>query len=389
MRRCVVAREHPIIAPDTKLSESALLVVKLKAEGGNDMHSRRLHLALAILLLSAFALSAQAQKPAADGFPEWETFSPENEEFTVQMPKNRTTESTTFPYHKMELTARLYLATSSAGPVLAIASLSGIKSDPAQYTEFARFNSYVDAFKGFFPAKVRSKETPAKLTLVTSRQFRGHGSRSYKMILGDLSGSVDTIVTKKRFYAIVTLNTKKDDALDEKFLSSFELPEREPAKVTASTDVDPNANPNTAGQEAKNQQQNAGAEGETELPPTPNKENNTEGAANAAANNQPQTPQPNPTGQKKAPIAGGMLNGKAIYLPLPEVPAGEATGVVLVQVLIDEQGSVVDAKAVSGPQHLQAAAVNAARLARFTPTMLLGEPVRVSGTLSYSFVKSN
>jgi protein TonB len=84
-----------------------------------------------------------------------------------------------------------------------------------------------------------------------------------------------------------------------------------------------------------------------------------------------------------------MLNGKAIYLPLPEVPAGEATGVVLVQVLIDEQGSVVDAKAVSGPQHLQAAAVNAARLARFTPTMLLGEPVRVSGTLSYSFVKSN
>lgn len=354
------------------------------------MHSRRLHLALAILLLGAFALPAQAQKPAADGFPEWETFSPENEEFTVQMPKNRTSESTTFPYHKMELSARLYLATSSAGPVLAIASLSGIKSDPAQYTEFARFNSYVDAFKSFFPAKVRSKETPAKLTLVTSRQFRGHGSRSYKMTLGDLSGSVDTIVTKKRFYAIVTLNTKKDDALDEKFLSSFELPEREPSKVTASTDVDANANANT-GQEAKNQQQNnAGAEGETELPPTPNKENNTEGAANsAAANNQPQTPQPTQPGQKKPPIAGGMLNGKAIYLPLPEVPAGEATGVVLVQVLIDEQGSVVDAKAVSGPQHLQAAAVNAARLARFTPTLLLGEPVRVSGTLSYSFVRSN
>ena len=353
------------------------------------MFFRRLHLALAILLLGAFALSAQAQKPAASGFPEWETFSPENEEFTVQMPKNRTTESTTFPYHKMELSARLYLATSSAGPVLAITSLSGIKSDPAQYTEFARFNSYVDAFKTFFPAKVRSKETPAKLVLVTSRQFRGHGSRSYKMTLGDLSGSVDTIVTKKRFYAIITLNTKKDEALDEKFLSSFELPEREPAKVTASTDVDPNANPN-AGQEAKNQQQsNAGAEGETELPPTPNKENNnTEGAAN---NNQPQTPAPqaNQPGQKKAPIAGGMLNGKAIYLPLPEVPAGEATGVVLVQVLIDEQGSVIDAKAVSGPQHLQAAAVNAARLARFTPTMLLGEPVRVSGTLSYSFVKSN
>jgi periplasmic protein TonB len=348
------------------------------------MFLRRLHLALSILVLSAFVLSAQAQKPA-EVWTDWETFSPENEEFTVLMPKNRTTESTTFPYHKMELNARLYLATSSAGPVLAIASLSGIKSDPAQYTEFARFNSYVDAFKGFFPAKIRSKETLTKLTLVTSRQFRGHGSRSYKMTLGDLSGSVETIVTKKRFYAIVTLNTKKDEALDEKFLSSFELPERvkEPAKIAANTDVDPNTATPKEGNQVQN---NAGAEGETELPVTPNKEN-----PNVATTNQQPNPaqQPNQPGQKKAPIAGGMLNAKALYLPLPEVPAGEATGVVLVQVLVDEQGSVIEAKAVSGPQHLQAAAVNAARLARFTPTLLLGEPVKVSGTLSYNFVRAN
>lgn len=350
------------------------------------MYFRRLHLALAILLLSAFAFSAQAQKPA-DVWTEWESVSPENEEFTVLMPKNRTAESTTFPYHKMELNARLYLATSSAGPVLAIASLSGIKSDPAQYTEFARFNSYIDAFKNFFPAKVRTKETPSRLTLVNSRPFRGHTGRSYKMTLGDLTGSVNAFVTRKRFYAIVTLNTKKDEALDEKFLSSFELPERvnEAPKITANTNVDPNA----TGQEAKNQiQNNTGTEGETELPPTPpNKENNTE--AGAGNNQQPNPAPQNPQGQKRAPIAGGMLNGKALYLPLPEVPSGEATGVVLVQVLIDEQGTVLDAKAVSGPQHLQPAAVNAARLARFQPTLLAGEPVKVSGTLSYNFVRSN
>src|SRR5215211_6764709 len=160
------------------------------------MHFRRLHLALAIALLTALPLSAQVQKPA-EVWSEWETLSPENEEFTVSMPKNPSTETVTFPYHKMELNVRVYLATSSAGPVLGIVSLSGIKSNPAQYTEFARFNSYVDAFKNYFATKVRSKETPAKLTLVTSRQFRGHGSRSYKMTLGDLSGSVDAIVTKK------------------------------------------------------------------------------------------------------------------------------------------------------------------------------------------------
>src|ERR1044072_271285 len=201
------------------------------------MHSRRLHLVLASILLAGFAAAAHAQKPA-DAWAEWETLSPENEEFTVLMPKNPTTESTTFPYHKMDMKARLYMSTSSAGPVLAIASLSGIKSDPAQYTEFARFNSYIDAFKTFFPAKVRSKETLVKMTLLNSRPFHGHTGRSYRLTIGDLNGSLNAFVTRKRFYAIVSLNTKKDDALEEKFLSSFVLPERqnEPPKVVATAE---------------------------------------------------------------------------------------------------------------------------------------------------------
>ena len=88
------------------------------------MHVRRLHFALAIFLLSALPLSAQVQKPA-DAWAEWETLSPENEEFTVLMPKNPTTETTKFPYHKMELSARLYLATSSAGPSVGVAPAPG------------------------------------------------------------------------------------------------------------------------------------------------------------------------------------------------------------------------------------------------------------------------
>src|SRR5688572_21808766 len=223
------------------------------------MHFRRLHLALAMLLLLAVAFAAQAQK-GAEAWAEWETISPEGEEFTVSMPKNPTTETAKFPYHKMELNARLYLATSSGGPVLAITSLSGIKSNPAAYTEFARFNSYIDAFKNFFPAKVRSKETPTKLVLVSSRPFHGHTGRSYKMTLGDLSGTVHAFVTRKRFYAIVSLNTKKDEALDEKFLSSFVLPERqvEQPKVAASDPSGqraPNPDPaNTEGQPVQNEE---------------------------------------------------------------------------------------------------------------------------------------
>ncbi len=344
------------------------------------MHFRRLHWALAIVVLAAVAVSGQVQKSAGD-WADWETISPEGEEFTVSMPKNPTTETPKFPYHKMELNARSYLATQPNGPVFAIISLSGIKSTPAVYSDLARFNSYIDAFKDYFPPKVRTKETAiTKLTLVSSRPFHGHTGRSYKVAIGELTGVAHAFATRKRFYVIVSLNTK-DEKIQDQFISSFVLPERqvEQPKVAGAPNAEQpaeNAGQTTQNAEEKtldpNAPQTAGTEGNTEN----EKPNN----ANNANNKQP---------DGKKPINGGNLNGKAIYLPQPEVSEGEATGVVLVQILIDEQGSVIEAKAVSGPQHLQAAAVNAARLARFSPTMLMGEAVKVAGTLSYNFTKSN
>jgi hypothetical protein len=354
------------------------------------MHFRRLQLVLLTLLLTGSPLAAQIPKNAGN-WTEWETISPEGEEFTITMPKNPTTETTKFAYHKFELNTRLYLATSSAGPLLAVASFSGIKSNPAEYTEFARFNSYIDAFKDFFPPRVRTKDTAiTKLTLVSSMPFHGHTGRSYKISIGELNGSLQAYVTRKRFYAIVSLNMKKDDALEEKFLSSFVLPERgpdPPKNAATAANQGEQGNTEQTAEQQQPQQNQVKPEGETpraeEAPsPDPN------AATNTAANQQPQANQQQPN-QKRGPVSGGVLNGKAIYLPMPEVPAGEANGVVLVAVMVDEQGTVVDARAVSGPAHLHAAAVAAARLARFSPTLLMGEPVRVSGTLSYNFVRAN
>ena len=356
------------------------------------MYFRRLSFALLTLLLTASLAAAQAQK-TADAFAEWETITPEGEEFTVMMPKNPTTETAKFPYHKMELNTRLYLAKSTTGPVLAVASFSGIKSNPAQYTEFQRFNSYVDAFKDFFPPKVRTKDTAlTKLTLVSSRPYNGHTGRSYKITIGEMSGVLHAFVTRKRFYAIVSLNTKKDDALEEKFLSSFALPEREPDPPKNAATA---ANDTPASQQPVNEQtiddkppsaeqKQAQAQGEEGNTGTAPKKEGEPGPGGELG--QPQTPPD--ANQKRAPINGGMLNSKAIYLPRPEAP-NDANGIVLVQVLIDEQGSVVDAKVVSGPPNLHAVAVNAARLARFMPTVLSGVPVQVAGTLSFNFVRAN
>ena len=103
----------------------------------------------------------------------------------------------------------------------------------------------------------------------------------------------------------------------------------------------------------------------------------------------PPPPEPKPT-PPRAPISGGVLNGKAISLPKPAYPPiarqAHASGTVVVQVTIDENGGVISARAVSGHPLLQAVAVAAARGARFSPTKLSGQPVKVTGVITYNFV---
>jgi len=100
--------------------------------------------------------------------------------------------------------------------------------------------------------------------------------------------------------------------------------------------------------------------------------------------------QSEPPPVQRGPISGGVLNGKAIHLAKPAYPAiarsAHAEGIVMVQVLIDENGDVVSAHAVSGHPLLQASAVAAARASKFSPTKLGGQPVKVSGVITYNFV---
>jgi len=112
------------------------------------------------------------------------------------------------------------------------------------------------------------------------------------------------------------------------------------------------------------------------------------GPAKVDIRDEPPPPPPKPT--PRAPISGGVLNGKAVRLVQPPYPpiarSAHASGQVVVQVLIDENGNVVAAHATSGHPLLQAAAVNAARSSKFTPTKLSGQPVKVNGVIIYNFV---
>ena len=88
----------------------------------------------------------------------------------------------------------------------------------------------------------------------------------------------------------------------------------------------------------------------------------------------------------------GVANGKAVYLPKPPYPAAaiavNAQGKVNVQIMIDEHGKVVSAKAVDGNPLLRFAAEQAAWKATFTPTLLSNVPVKVTGVIVYNFTRN-
>jgi TonB family protein len=104
---------------------------------------------------------------------------------------------------------------------------------------------------------------------------------------------------------------------------------------------------------------------------------------------EPPPPAPRPI---LRPVSGGVLNGTAMSLPSPTYPEAarrlRVGGLVSVDVVVDESGKVISAVATSGPAVLRDVAVQAALRARFSPTRLSGQPVKVSGLINYKFALS-
>lgn len=86
----------------------------------------------------------------------------------------------------------------------------------------------------------------------------------------------------------------------------------------------------------------------------------------------------------------GFERGHALSLAKPVYPplarAAHAQGTVEVQLIIDTDGKVIAAAAISGHPLLYVPSVQAARNSTFTPTLWEGKPVKVVGVVQYNFV---
>jgi len=159
-----------------------------------------------------------------------------------------------------------------------------------------------------------------------------------------------------------------------------------------------------------NQKASKGHEGTPPTPPTPP-------AQPAATAQPPQTPQPAQPAQAAQPAQPAqpaepaepgekdkdsdkdqswkekkdkIKKGELIEAPRPDYPdeikEQKIEGIVVVVITIGNDGNVIYAKAKSGPEALYGVSEAAARKARFKPTMLDGQPVKVTGLMTYDFV---
>ena len=308
--------------------------------------TRPLRRLLPLLLLAACAAAGQT----ADA---WRAVAPAGEKFQVLMPapEHQVLRELIFEAHlKLVLTS---FETYAHGTHLML--MSAGRADRTGEPEVLKtFERFVEGFK--YAVAHGGQGAGNEIVAERAFMFEGHPARELKLRLGSQTGAARLYETDKAFYVALALADNPDQAIFDRFLDSLTFkvsgpkPKREQAERSGVTII---------------------------VTPKP-----AERAGVVPAG-------PWPVHQPRQPIKLGVLNGKALRLPQPLYPASakaaRASGTVVVQILVDEQGKVVAAEAVSGHQLLRPVAVQAAYLARFSPVVLEGQPVKVSGIITYNF----
>ena len=279
----------------------------------------------------------------------WQKIAPVGESFTIQMPTQAVEASRRIPLNDQDsIRERVYSSLSAGKRYMVIAFM---KTSPDKLLALSSFDNFMRSMEQSFrgaPGEIRT-------SIAFDRDLSGELGivRQYHLKVGDYSGVARFLGTEKAFYALMVIGAEEADADAQHFLSSFIIGEPNASAQLSDVIIDVPANSDAT------ERISAG------LPPEP----------------WPRT---------AGPIIGGVLNGKAVSLSVPKYPKearkAHDSGQVRVQVLIDEQGIVISTKAIEGPDSLREAAVNAARQSRFTPTRLMGQPVKVNGVIIYNFV---
>lgn len=167
-------------------------------------------------------------------------------------------------------------------------------------------------------------------------------------------------------------------AKTETVLKPVETPKQE-VKKEETKQPEQNTN-NTASTETRRNRVVIGSAPKTETPKT--EEENKSSEAETVAKTE-ETP------KDDSPLPVGSLIGYATKKQNPVYPtvarSMRMTGVVKVEVVIDEEGKVSEVQNTDGPTLLQGAAQDAVKKWKFKPFTRDGEPVKATGFISFNF----
>jgi TonB family protein len=310
---------------------------------------------LAITIVLSFGLAE-----AISGQQEsWQRIAPVGYSFTILMPTKSISAFRRIPVSDKDSIPVNVYSSVNRGKRYVVAAFLKTSSDavPAlsAYQKFIVAMEY--SFKGDGMAKTLTFKRDLSLDGVTGKQYR--------LELGTYPGVAQFLEVAEAYYALVVIGAEESDSEVARFLSSFQ-----PGQL--------NTNPESSGVSVGVVTMiGSASDAANSSKMTP---------SSGSIDTQPPEPWPLPVGS----ITGGVLNGRAISLSVPKYPKearkAHDSGQVRVQVLIDERGVVISAKAIEGPDSLREAAVSAALQSRFTPTRLMGQPVKVNGVIIYNFV---
>jgi periplasmic protein TonB len=126
--------------------------------------------------------------------------------------------------------------------------------------------------------------------------------------------------------------------------------------------------------------------------PTPSRTRRVEGTTSTVAENKSETPVTNnqvETPKNNSPLAVGSLINYATEKSNPVYPTVarnmRMTGVVKVDLVIDENGKVAEVQNTSGPPMLQRAALDAVKKWKFKPFIRDGQATKATGFVSFNF----
>ncbi len=295
------------------------------------MNLPRLIAALPLLLILFVAVSAQK---------EWVKVSPYGESFTVLMPT-----SAVVSLRRIQAGGGSWVPGRAYYSVVEgrrYSILAFARTKPDRTPALASFDAFMQAME--FSLTNTDGRTQS-LTFDSDLSDESGIVKQYQLQVGDYRGVARFIGTENFFYAQTVIGADVNDSDAQRFLRSFLVGQKNTDKERS----------NVVG---------------------------TDGPA-------PTVP-PDPWPETMAPISGGVLNGKAISLILPKYPKearkNHDEGMVKVRIVIDEEGKVSTAEAIEGPESLRQAAVDAALKSVFTPTRLMGQPIKVTGVIIYNFV---